>query len=60
MAPAQDTHNDAAVLRIGLFFDGTRNNAHNLARGHVQVPQPRPAVLRADDDSTYQLSLIHI
>lgn len=57
MAPTQDTHDDAGVLRIGLFFDGTRNNAHNLARGHVQVPQPRPAVLRADDDSTYQSRL---
>ncbi|MGE6333815.1 DUF2235 domain-containing protein [Stenotrophomonas sp. NPDC077659] len=45
------------VLRIGLFFDGTRNNAHNLARGRPQAPQPRPAQLRADDDSTYQSRL---
>ena len=57
MAPAQDTHDDAGLLRIGLFFDGTRNNARNLARGRPQTPQPRPAALRADDDSTYQSRL---
>jgi hypothetical protein len=33
MAPSQDTDEDVGLLRIGLFFDGTRNNAHNLARG---------------------------
>ena len=57
MAPAQDTDEDVGLLRIGLFFDGTRNNAHNLARGRPQLPQPRPAELRADDDSTYQSRL---
>ncbi|MEN5388762.1 DUF2235 domain-containing protein [[Pseudomonas] hibiscicola] len=57
MAPSQDTDEDVGLLRIGLFFDGTRNNAHNLARGRPRVPQPRPAQLRADDDSTYQSRL---
>lgn len=57
MAPSQDTDEDVGLLRIGLFFDGTRNNAHNLARGRPQLPQPRPAELRADDDSTYQSRL---
>ena len=27
MAPSQDTDEDVGLLRIGLFFDGTRNNA---------------------------------
>ena len=54
MAPSQDTDEEVGLLRIGLFFDGTRNNAHNLARGRPQLPQPRPAQLRADDDSTYR------
>jgi len=60
MAAAQhlaDIHGTPGVLRIGLFFDGTRNNAHNLARGRAQPVQPRPALLRADDDSTYQSRL---
>lgn len=57
MAPSQDTDEEVGLLRIGLFFDGTRNNAHNLARGRPQLPQPRPAQLRADDDSTYQSRL---
>ncbi|HDS0949689.1 TPA: DUF2235 domain-containing protein [Stenotrophomonas maltophilia] len=60
MPPGQhggDSSGDAGTLRIGLFFDGTRNNAHNLARGRPQSPQPRPALLRADDDSTYQSRL---
>ncbi|WP_295570023.1 DUF2235 domain-containing protein [uncultured Stenotrophomonas sp.] len=57
MAPSQETDEDDGLLRIGLFFDGTRNNAHNLARGRPQRPQPRPAELRADDDSTYQSRL---
>ncbi|MDV3515979.1 MULTISPECIES: DUF2235 domain-containing protein [unclassified Stenotrophomonas] len=60
MAPAQhsgDTTADPGLLRIGLFFDGTRNNAHNLAQGHRQAPRARPALLRADDDSTYQSRL---
>ncbi|WP_423176127.1 DUF2235 domain-containing protein, partial [Stenotrophomonas maltophilia group sp. CASM10] len=57
MAPSLDTDEDVGLLRIGLFFDGTRNNAHNLARGRPQPPQPRPAQLRADDDSTYQSRL---
>ena len=30
MAPAKDTDEDVGLLRIGLFFDGTRNNADNL------------------------------
>ena len=33
MAPSQDTDEEVGLLRIGLFFDGTRNNAHNPARG---------------------------
>lgn len=57
MAPSQDTDEDVGLLRIGMFFDGTRNNAHNLARDRPQLPQPRPAQLRADDDSTYQSRL---
>lgn len=57
MAPSQDTEEAVGLLRIGLFFDGTRNNAHNLARGRPQQPQPRPAQMRADDDSTYQSRL---
>ena len=57
MAPAPDSIEDSGRLRIGLFFDGTRNNAHNLARGQSRPPQPRPAQLRADDDSTYQSRL---
>ncbi|WP_164270985.1 DUF2235 domain-containing protein [Stenotrophomonas sp. B1-1] len=60
MAAGQTRNGDSAqgaVLHLGLFFDGTRNNAHNLARGRPQPPQPRPALLRADDDSTYQSRL---
>ncbi|WP_414540264.1 phospholipase effector Tle1 domain-containing protein [Stenotrophomonas forensis] len=57
MAPLRDTDEDVGLLRIGLFFDGTRNNAHNLARGRPQQPHPRPVQLRADDDSTYQSRL---
>ncbi|KAG0940981.1 hypothetical protein G6F31_015076 [Rhizopus arrhizus] len=57
MARSQDTDEDVGLLRIGLFFDGTRNNAHNLARGRPQQPHPRPVQLRADDDSTYQSRL---
>lgn len=60
MAPGQhssDMTADPGLLRIGLFFDGTRNNAHNLAQGQRQPPRPRPALLRADDDSTYQSRL---
>ncbi|WMJ68013.1 DUF2235 domain-containing protein [Stenotrophomonas sp. 24(2023)] len=46
------------TLCIGLFFDGTRNNAHNLALpGPADAPRPRPPMLRADDDSTYQSRL---
>ncbi len=57
MARSRNTDEDVDLLRIGLFFDGTRNNAHNLARGRPQLPQPRPPQLRADDDSTYQSRL---
>ncbi|HAL21395.1 MAG TPA: type IV secretion protein Rhs, partial [Stenotrophomonas sp.] len=60
MAPGQTSNGESgqgAMLHLGLFFDGTRNNAHNLARGRPQPPQPRPALLRADDDSTYQSRL---
>ncbi|MEG0186557.1 MAG: DUF2235 domain-containing protein [Stenotrophomonas sp.] len=60
MPPGQQHRTDSpdrGLLRIGLFFDGTRNNAHNLARGRPQSPRPRPALLRADDDSTYQSRL---
>lgn len=44
-------------LRIGLFFDGTRNNALNLARGRGEPhrpPQPRPPGSHAADASPYQ------
>ena len=41
---------NASILHIGLFFDGTRNNVHNLARG-VQdpdrAPVPHPAMVAA-------------
>jgi hypothetical protein len=46
MAPSQDTDEDVGLLRIGLFFDGTRNNAHNLARGRPQVPAAPGAAAR--------------
>lgn len=55
--PHSTDTDDRGLLRVGLFFDGTRNNAHNLARGRPQAPLPRPALLRADDDSTYQSRL---
>ena len=52
-----------ATLQIGLFFDGTRNNADNLLRASrpagSTTPAPRPpapAVL-ADDASPYQSRL---
>jgi len=60
---AQPTAADAATLQIGLFFDGTRNNADNLLRASrppgATTPAPRPpapAVL-ADDASPYQSRL---
>ena len=42
------------VLQIGLFFDGTRNNMHNLAQGSGR-PQPTslPTSIQADDASPY-------
>ncbi|WP_312320112.1 DUF2235 domain-containing protein [Stenotrophomonas sp.] len=54
---------DTVTLQIGLFFDGTRNNADNLQHASrpagVTTPAPRPpapAVL-ADDASPYQSRL---
>jgi hypothetical protein len=50
---------DSGLLRIGLFFDGTRNNARNLARGrgrggdHPGPPQALPPIWQADDASPY-------
>jgi len=49
-------------LQIGLFFDGTRNNADNLLRASrppgSTTPAPRPtAPLVADDASPYQSRL---
>ncbi|MBA8682017.1 DUF2235 domain-containing protein [Stenotrophomonas tumulicola] len=42
------------MLQIGLFFDGTRNNMHNLAHGGGR-PQPTslPTSVQADDASPY-------
>lgn len=59
MAAAADTNGREGngVLRIGLFFDGTRNNAHNrAARAQRQRPAPEalPPAVRAEDDSPYQ------
>ncbi|MNK33075.1 hypothetical protein D3C87_515500 [compost metagenome] len=50
------------TLQIGLFFDGTRNNADNLLRASrppgSTTPTPRPpAPLVADDASPYQSRL---
>lgn len=59
----QPSATDTVSLQIGLFFDGTRNNADNLQ--HASRPQgsttpaprpPAPAVL-ADDASPYQSRL---
>ncbi len=50
---------DDGLLRIGLFFDGTRNNALNLARGRAAgTDRNAPAqalapVWQADDASPY-------
>ncbi|KAF1013810.1 MAG: hypothetical protein GAK31_02827 [Stenotrophomonas maltophilia] len=57
MQAAADDMLSIGMLSIGMFFDGTRNNLHNLARAlpaSTPTPQPRPPQLRADDDSTYQ------
>lgn len=54
-----DSTADPGLLRIGLFFDGTRNNALNLARGrHTSDARGSPAqalppVWHADDASPY-------
>lgn len=46
------------MLHIGLFFDGTRNNARNLAlQRHPPSPLPRPPAVRAGDASPYQSRL---
>lgn len=51
----------AVTLQIGLFFDGTRNNAENLRRGAgpagSSAPAPRPPAALADDASPYQSRL---
>ncbi|MGA6149623.1 MULTISPECIES: phospholipase effector Tle1 domain-containing protein [unclassified Stenotrophomonas] len=51
----------AVPLQIGLFFDGTRNNADNLRHASrppgSTTPAPRPPAIRADDASPYQSRL---
>lgn len=49
----------AATLHIGLFFDGTRNNADNRAAadagyGAASPPVPLPVTAAADDASLYR------
>ena len=50
---AGHTHQAHDILCIGLFFDGTRNNAANLALQRAPA-KPRAPALRADDNSPYQ------
>ncbi len=61
MAWQPDPAAAAVTLQIGLFFDGTRNNAENLQRGAgpagSSAPAPRPPAVLADDASPYQSRL---
>ena len=60
--PAPDADRSAlesfAVLHIGLFFDGTRHNVHNLARAGERNAHPLPLPVaervQAEDASPYQ------
>lgn len=57
---SNDGHAQAGLLTIGLFFDGTRNNAHNLSLRPAAArapPTALPANLRADDASPYNSRL---
>ena len=60
MSPPDRTRLDS-TLHIGLFFDGTRNNADNLQRASrpagATTPTPRPPAVVADDASPYQSRL---
>jgi hypothetical protein len=53
----------AVLLQIGLFFDGTRNNADNLLHASREAGRPAPAprppapAVLADDASPYQSRL---
>ncbi len=60
--PTPATRAATVSLQIGLFFDGTRNNADNLLHAsrppRSTTPTPRPpAPLVADDASPYQSRL---
>ena len=60
MSPS-DRDGRGSTLHIGLFFDGTRNNADNLQRASrpagATTPTPRPPAVVADDASPYQSRL---
>ena len=60
MSPPDRARLDS-TLHIGLFFDGTRNNADNLQRASrppgATTPAPRPPAVVADDASPYQSRL---
>ncbi|MET4679672.1 hypothetical protein ABIA72_001291 [Stenotrophomonas rhizophila] len=61
VAPTQPATATTVSLHIGLFFDGTRNNADNLQRASrpagATTPAPRPPAVIADDASPYQSRL---
>jgi len=61
VAATQPTTVPTVSLHIGLFFDGTRNNADNLQRASrppgATTPAPRPPAVVADDASPYQSRL---
>ena len=60
MSPPDRARLDS-TLHIGLFFDGTRNNADNLQHASrppgATTPAPRPPAVVADDASPYQSRL---
>jgi len=61
VAATQPATRATVSLHIGLFFDGTRNNADNLQRASrpagATTPTPRPPAVVADDASPYQSRL---
>ena len=61
VAATQPTTGATVSLHIGLFFDGTRNNADNLQRASrprgATTPVARPPAVMADDASPYQSRL---